>query len=134
MVWAIGPATYACAFAYCSAWPEMCSDPPNLQLGCLLAFTHAVAGLMTVPLVFRRGSHQRQTIFWLIVTYWSGIAAWLALPLGMLLVLGEDPETQRIASAVGLAGTRIAAAAAVLAPLTELVSRWIRTTQKPVRE
>ena len=54
--WAIGPASYGLAYAYCLARPAMCDA--NLMLACVMVLTHSVAGLMTVLLLGGSGAHR----------------------------------------------------------------------------
>lgn len=77
VVWVVGPASYGLAFAYCSAYPELCNDPPNLLIGCCLILTHLLAALGTVALIVLRGLHRRHAEFLLLLFYWAGIAGWI---------------------------------------------------------
>jgi hypothetical protein len=115
--WCVGPASYGAAFVYCWALPELCDDPPNVLLACVLMITHLAAGGMTLLLACHR-SQWRAAEFWLLIVYWFGIGGWV------LPALWMEAGSRAIDPTFPWLCTRISAVVAVLMPVAGLASRF----------
>jgi hypothetical protein len=114
--WCTGPATFGAAFVTCLVRPGICSDPPNLRMGCWLVVSHLVAGAMSLGLLFFGRAAWRLLETKLLLAYWLGLGCWL-LP----VFLREVLPTPALLSWVGVT---VSAAVTAAMPLLILV-RWL---------
>jgi uncharacterized membrane protein YhaH (DUF805 family) len=92
-------------------------DLPDMGVACSLFVTHIAAGILTLALSFRSGTHRRTTEFWIVVTYWAAIAA--------MIILFQFGVTESVARWAGIAVVVIAIGFPVVS-LSGMITRGMR--------
>ncbi len=71
----VGPLTLGASYIFCRfVNPGLCTDPPNILIGCCLIFTHILSGIGTLAYLLMGRSAFRRLECYTLLGYWGSLA------------------------------------------------------------